>query len=63
MKTSNHAVPYTADTFRIVPVVQLDGRATNIPVTMAEQLGPVDARGRVLRIVMTKSAFCAWRSR
>jgi hypothetical protein len=62
MKNNRHAAPHTADTFRIVPVVQTDGRAMKIPVEMTEQPGPIDAEGRVLHIVMTKNAFCAWRS-
>lgn len=60
--TRSHEAPYEADTFRIVPVINLDGKATNVPVQLVDEvlLDP-HLHGKVLHIVMSKNAFCAWR--
>ena len=63
MKHIDDEVPVTADTFRIVPVVLLVGRATRIPVEWTDQAEPIEeSRVRILHIVMSEKAFCAWRS-
>ena len=64
MKDSIHNKnnPMEADTYRVVPVINLDGRATNVPVQLVDEvLFDSTLHGRVLHIVMTKNAFCAWR--
>lgn len=60
---NNHEAPHSIDVFKIVEVVRIDGKSTCVPVQIMDESTPAPAfSGKVLHIVVSKSAFCAWRS-
>lgn len=59
---NSNEVPFSADVFKIVQVVQIDGKSIRVPVQIVDESIPVPTAGRqVLHIVMSNHAFCAWR--